>query len=150
MSEVHFLFAGDGPLLQQVETELADLVTTGRARVLGWIPHDELPEYLNEMKLLVMPSHYEGLPATVLEAMACGTPVLATGVGAIPDIVKEGETGFIIGDFSPQRIAEDIIRALGHPDLARISRNGTALIDREYRCEVLQERYRELLAAPQP
>ena len=150
MSEVQFLFAGDGPLLRQVETELADLVSGGRARVLGWIPHDQLPRYLNEMRLLVMPSRYEGLPATVLESMACGTPVLATGVGAVPDIVKDGETGFIIGDLSPERIAEDIVRALGHPDLARIGQNGTALIDREYRCEVLQERYRELLAAPQP
>ena len=83
------------------------------------------------MKLLVMPSYYEGLPATVLEAMACGTPVLATGVGAIPDIVKEGETGFIIGDLSPERLADDIVRALGHPELPLISRNGAALIDRE-------------------
>jgi glycosyltransferase involved in cell wall biosynthesis len=146
MNDVKFLLGGDGPLLEQVRGELAGLVAQKRAQVLDWILHNEIPAYLNDMKLLVLPSYYEGLPTIVLEAMACGTPVLATRVGAVPDIVTDGETGFIMDDNSPQSIARNIIRALNHPALNQISRNARAYVDREYVYETIKERWRQLLA----
>ncbi|MFW6105661.1 MAG: glycosyltransferase family 4 protein [Chloroflexota bacterium] len=146
VDEVKFLLGGGGPLLEQLKEELAGLITEGRVKVLDWIPHDELPGYLNDMKLLVLPSHYEGLPTIVLEAMACGTPVLATRVGAVPDIITDCETGFIMEDNSPECIARNVIRALNHTNLNQISQNGAALIVKEYRYDVLKARYEGIIA----
>ena len=145
MSEVKFLLGGDGPLLEQVREELTGLILQNQATVPGWIPYSELPSYLNDTKLLVLPSYYEGLPNIVLEAMACGTPVLATRVGAVPDIITDGETGFIMEDNSPERIARNTIRALGHTNLDQISRNAHDYVDREYSYETMKERWHQLL-----
>jgi glycosyltransferase involved in cell wall biosynthesis len=147
MSEVKLLLGGDGPLLEQVREELAGFITQEQARVPGWIPYNELPGYLNDMKLLVLPSYYEGLPNIVLEAMACGTPVLATRVGAVPDLITDGETGFIMEDNSPECITKNVIKALNHPNLDQISQNAHAFVDREYSYEATKEKWHKLLAS---
>jgi glycosyltransferase involved in cell wall biosynthesis len=141
--EVGFVIGGDGQLRPAVE-ELTDRLRS-KVRYAGWISHDELGECLNELKLLVLPSYTEGLPNVMLEAMACGTPVLATPVGAVPDIVKDGETGFIMENNSPEYIAENIVRALTHPDLEQIACNARVLVEKEFTFERAVERYREML-----
>ena len=113
--------------------------------MLRWIPHDELPEYLNELKLLVLPSYTEGLPNIMLEAMACGTPVLATPVGAIPDVINDGENGFILESNNPEYIAENAIRALNYPNLDKIVKNARELVEKEITYEGAVERYRKIL-----
>jgi len=147
MSKVEFLLGGGGPLLEQVEKELTGLIAQDRAKVLDWIPHNELPGYLNDMKLLVLPSIYEGLGVIVLEAMACGTPVLAVPVGAVPDTITDGETGFIMEDNSPECIAKNIISALTHPNLDQISRNAHAFVEKEYSYEAMRQKWHKLLTS---
>ena len=147
MNEVKFLLGGGGPLLEQVEKELTGLIAQDRTKVLDWIPHNELPGYLNQMKLLVLPSHYEGLPTIVLEAMACGTPVLATRVGAVPDLIVDGETGFIMEDNSPECIAKNVISALNHPKLNQISQNARAFVEKEYSYKAMKEKWHKLLTS---
>jgi len=142
---VEILIGGDGQLRTKVEQYLSKEGLNNKVKFVGWIPHDELPKYLNKLKLLVIPSYTEAGPLIAFEAMACGTPVLATAVGAIPDIIKDGETGFIMENNSPECIARNVIRALAHPNVEQITRNAHSVVEREYTYEKAVERYRNIL-----
>lgn len=141
--EAAFLIGGDGQLRPRVE-EYANKLGN-KVKFVGWIPHDELPGYLNELRLLVVPSYTETGPYIAFEAMACGTPVLGTPVGLMADVLSDGENGFIMENNSPECIARNIIRALSHPDLEQIARNARALVEREFTHEAAVQRYRRIL-----
>ncbi len=145
-NEIEFLVGGDGPLFDQVEVQLKDDGLQERVRLTGLIPHGEVADYWNKLKLFVLPSKAEGLPRAMLEAMACGTPVLATPVGGIPDIIKDAETGFIMPANSPECIAENVVRALEHPKLDEIVSNARKLVEEGYSYEVVVEKYRQMLS----
>jgi len=144
-NNVRFLIAGDGGLRKEIEQYLSKASLEDKVNLVGWVPHDKISGYLNELYLLVLPSYTEGVPNIILEAMACGTPVLATLVGAIPDFIKDGETGFIISNASPLYLANDIERALNHPSLARIASNAKKLVEREFSYKAAVERYNRII-----
>lgn len=145
-NEVKFFIGGGGQLKGEIERYLNEYNLNEKVKMDGWIEHDDLPQYLNELKLIVLPSYTEGLPNIMLEAMACGTPVLATPVGAIPDFIKDGVTGFIMEDNSPACISSNILRALSHPSLEQISNNGRNLVEKEFTFEKAVERYRQIMS----
>lgn len=143
---VTFRFVGDGELRPWLEAELADDIGDGDVDITGWVDHDEVPDKLDELRLLVMPSDAtEGLPTTILEALACGTPVYASPVAGVPDVVRDGETGFHIDDRSAATIAANIELILDREDMTKISRAGRRLIEAEYSFEAAVERYRRIL-----
>jgi len=143
--DISFLVGGDGPLRPKVEQRLNQTKPDSRASFAGWIAHDDMPEYLNKLKLFILPSYTEGISNIMLEAMACGTPVLATPVGAIPDIIEDEQTGFIMKDNSPGCLAANIVRALNHPNLEQIAENGRALVEKEFTYDKTVEQYRNIL-----
>lgn len=145
--DVNFLIGGDGPLRDKVEEYLNQAKLSNKVKFIGWIPYDELPGHLNDLKLLVIPSYTEGLPNIMIEAMACGTPVLATAVGAIPDVIKDSETGFLLGDNSPEGIVSNVLRVLSHPELGQIIDNALSLMEKEYTPEAAIKTYRDVLAS---
>lgn len=139
------LIGGDGQLRKTIEASLQEEGATARVDLPGWISHDDLPKYLNQLRLLVLPSYTEGLPNIMLEAMACGTPVLATPVGAIPDVIIDGKTGFIMENNSPECIAENVKRALNSPDLERIAENGRRFVEEHFTFEKTVENWKKIL-----
>lgn len=143
--DIEFLIGGNGPLFGRIDKEIRSSNSRDRVNLTGFIPHQKVQDYLNKLKLLVLPSYTEGIPTIVLEAMACGTPVLANSVGGIPDIIKDGETGFIMENNSPECIAENVIRALEHPNLDEIVKNAKELVEKEYTYEAAVERYKKIL-----
>jgi len=143
--ECKAIIIGDGYLRNEIEQFLSGNNMQNQVDLLGWVENKQIPDYLNDIKLVVVPSDYEGLPSGVLEAMACGTPVLATPVGGIPDLIREGETGFFMENNTPERIAKNIIRSLSHPDLEQISRNAQVLIEQQYTYEAAATRYKNVL-----
>lgn len=145
VDDAEYLIVGDGRLRKKIEKFLKEEKLIEKVSLAGWIPHEKLPEYFNKLKLLVMPSYTEGLPNIMLEAMACGIPVLATPVGAIPDIIKDGETGFLMENNYPSCIATNVIRALNHPELEEIAQNARALVERKFTFERTVERWRKVL-----
>ncbi len=145
-NNLEFFIGGSGQLQGEIEVYLENRGLNRKVKLLGWIPHDEISNYLNDLKLLVLPSYTEGLPNIILEAMACGTIVLATPVGAIADLIENGKTGFIMEDNSPECIATNIIRVLNHPSLVQITRNARALVETQFTYEKAVERYRKILS----
>ncbi len=144
--DVRFRFVGGGDLEGWLRETLADEIAAGDVAVAGWVDHDEVPSELNRFRLLIMPSRpTEGLPTVILEALACGTPVYASPVSGVPDVVREGETGFLMDELDADAVARDVEAILGREDLPEISRNGRQLIETEYSFPAAVERYRAIL-----
>ncbi len=145
--EITFRFVGDGPLFDWLATELADEIEAGTVELAGWVDHEEVSTELNRMQLLVMPSHpTEGLPTTILEALACGTPVYATPVAGVPNVVKQGETGFLMRDRPNRETAAEIVSILDDADLEYISATGRKLIEDQFCYDAAVRRYRQLMS----
>ena len=143
--DLRVLIGGDGQLKESIEASLQERGVTAHVDLPGWISHDDLPNYLNQLQLLILPSYTEGLPNIMLEAMACGTPVLATPVGAIPDVIIDGKTGFIMENNSPECIAENVKRALDSPDLEQIAEAGRRFVEENFSFERTVENWKEIL-----
>jgi glycosyltransferase involved in cell wall biosynthesis len=143
---VTFRFVGDGGLRSWLETELGEEIERGSVETVGWVDHDEVATELNRLRLLVLPSEpTEGLPTVVLESLACGTPVYATPVSGVPDVVRDGETGFLMASQEAAAMEQDIAEILSRDDLDRISEAGRTLIREEYSFEAAVDRYRAIL-----
>ncbi|MGZ7193965.1 MAG: glycosyltransferase [Halobacteriota archaeon] len=148
--DVHLVMIGDGHLEGEIRRYVDAHALDGRVTLTGWVPHHELPRYLSASKLLVLPSYTEGLPHAMLEAMACGTPVLATPVGAVPQIIRDNETGFIVRDNSPSSLATCIVEALASPHLARVARNARTLVQNEFQFESVLKAWRNVICDLDP
>ena len=114
---VHLAIIGGDPAAspQEMSAEMArlqklcdDLAVGQTVVFLGKRDQDKLPYYYSAAELLVMPSHYESFGMVALEAMACGTPVIASEVGGLAYLVRDGETGFTIPDQEPEALCEKI------------------------------------------
>jgi glycosyltransferase involved in cell wall biosynthesis len=141
---IQLVVCGEGNLMHVIRNLVKGL--ENNVKFTGWIHHQDLPQFLNEMRLLIMPSFTEGLPNVILEAMACGTPVLVTPVGAIPDIVKDGETGFLLKSNEPKHIAEKVIELLNKPELLEgVSINAYNFVRANFSFEKTLESWRRIL-----
>jgi D-inositol-3-phosphate glycosyltransferase len=96
--------------------QLCDDLCMGRMVVfLGKRAQDTLPYYYSAADVLVMPSHYESFGMVALEAMACGTPVIASQVGGLAYLIKDGETGFHVPDQDHEALCEKLLIILKDP-----------------------------------
>ena len=112
--EVRFLFAGDGPLLDDCR---AYAETSGVANAVGFLgQRDDVPDLLCAADFFVLPSRFEGLPLSILEAMAAGLPVVSTRVGGTDEVVVEGETGYLVAAGDADQLAGAIIEVVGALD----------------------------------
>jgi glycosyltransferase involved in cell wall biosynthesis len=100
---------GQGPMKRAISRQIRDCNLSNRVKLLGPRPLEELPGWYRRASLLVLPSRSEGVPNVVLEALACGTPVIATRVGGVPEVV-DGDRLVAPGD--PDALAAAIEAAL--------------------------------------
>jgi glycosyltransferase involved in cell wall biosynthesis len=103
-----FLIAGEGEEHDRLERQIADAGLSGRVRLLGEVAHEDLPSLYNAADALVLASSREGLANVLLEAMACGTPVVATDVGGNAEAVTAPEAGVLIRERSSAAIVEGL------------------------------------------
>ncbi|WP_435100223.1 glycosyltransferase family 4 protein [Halorubrum sp. N11] len=133
---------GSGPQKNIVEKRTKNV---GNIQYKGYIPDSELIGFYNNIRLLVLPTKSEGLPNVALEAMACGTPVLAPPVGGIPDLIDDGKNGFILESRSVEDIRKGIVRAYNSEKLDKISEEASETIREKYTFERAVKRYEEML-----
>ena len=142
---IDFFIYGSGEMRDGIETYISQNGFDEKVHVIGWVPHKELSKYLNDLKLIVIPSYTEGLPNIMVEAMACGTPVLATDVGSIRDFIIDGKTGFILPNNNPESISDNILRAINYPALKVISLNSRSLVEAEFTYSAAIKRWSSIL-----
>jgi len=82
---------------------------------LGLVKHEELPYFYSAADLCVLPSFYESFGLVALESLACGTPVVGTKVGVLESVIRQGETGYVVADNAPFRLADKIALLLSMP-----------------------------------
>ncbi len=105
--------------MERLKRLRADLDLNELVTFLGAQDQDSLPDYYAAAQAVIMPSHYESFGMVALEAMACGTPVIASEVGGLAYLVRDGETGFHVPDSDPQLLADRICEIITDPLLRR-------------------------------
>jgi len=142
------LLVGEGVLFESVR-ERASHLGIADSVILPGVRH-EVPEILALLDLFVLPSLWEGLPISILEAMAAGKPVVATRVGGVPEVVVDGETGLLVPPRDPEALAGAIARLLRDPQLRhRMGQAGQERVREHFSVEQMVRRtetlYEELL-----
>jgi glycosyltransferase involved in cell wall biosynthesis len=133
-SDARLLVAGDGEHGPALRQRVRELGLEERVRFLGHAPAGQVRALLRTARCLVVPSTYEGMPLVILEAMEAGLPIVATTVSGIPEVVVDGETGWLVPSEDPEALAEALVRVLGDPDDARRrGEAGRARLEAHYR-----------------
>jgi glycosyltransferase involved in cell wall biosynthesis len=110
--EMSFSLVGDGSQRVELAALIKRLGLSGRATLVGRVPHQAIPLWMNAGDVFCLPSASEGCPNVVVEALACGRPVVASRVGGIPELIREGESGFLVAPGRPDELAAALNRAL--------------------------------------
>lgn len=141
-----FRVVGGGPLSDKIRKLSGSDAANALIECVGPVSNAVLPVHLNEMRLLVHPSFSEGLPHVVLEAMSCGTPVLATLVGGLPEVLIDGRTGFVLADSAPEHIQTGIAKALNDPNLDQVIANARRFVEDEYSFPAIVRKHLSILS----
>ena len=140
----------DGKWLQDLSKRLG---LDSHIEFVGRVAHEEVLKYMKAADIFILPSLFEGLPNTVLEAMACGLPVVATKVSGLWEIVTDGENGLLVEPRSPEAMAEAVLKILGDDGLAGKMSANNKLKVRQYSwqatAEKLVEMYKQVAKASQ-
>ena len=111
--EVEFLVVGDGELRENVEKECRQ--KSLKVKFLGRVPNDEVPYYMNAMDVMILPSRNEGFGAVIIEAQACGVPVVGSSNGGIPEAIGDGGIVIEEGEDFEKRFADAVVELLKNP-----------------------------------
>jgi glycosyltransferase involved in cell wall biosynthesis len=125
-----FVFAGSGDLRDEVAADIERRGVGGQVMLLGHVRQGN--RLAAAADLLVLSSRSEGLPVAVMEALAAGVPVVATAVGGVPDLVRDGDNGLLCRPGSPGALADALLAAMEPGTYQRLragARDGTGLID---------------------
>ncbi|MCK5548529.1 MAG: glycosyltransferase [Thermoplasmata archaeon] len=124
---------GDGSHMDDLKGLVRNLDLDTTVQFKGMVPHEDIPRYLDEMDVFVMPSLSEGFGVSALEAQAMGVPVVATNVGGIPEVVEDGVSGILVEPRSHREIAEAVVKLLNDEKLRiRMGEKGRESVQKKY------------------
>jgi sugar transferase (PEP-CTERM/EpsH1 system associated) len=137
------LIVGDGPFLQELKSFINTLSLNSYVRFLGM--RSDIPELMSIMDVFVLCSLSEGLPLTLLEAMASGRAIIATNVGGIPEVIEHGINGLLVEPDNHRALTEAIIQLLRDKSLAkRISESARNKLMENFTLDKMTEKYKEI------
>jgi glycosyltransferase involved in cell wall biosynthesis len=141
-----FYIVGDGPQSQNVRKKIQTLSLEKKVFMLGH--REDIPELLQSLDILVHPSTgHEGIPQTILQSLAMGKPVVAADVGAIREVIKDGETGVLVRPKEVQHLADRVIALYENPLLReKISKAGREKVRREHSLDSMLDKIESLYA----
>jgi glycosyltransferase involved in cell wall biosynthesis len=154
LPNARFVIIGDGPLRDDLARLIEEAGVADRVFIGGW--RDDIPDVLGASDLFVLSSSQEGMPVAILEALSAGCPVVATDVGGVSEIVREGETGMLVPYGDPDALAGAIVRMLTNPEGAHhMAERGQRMAEQEYSMSAWARKWealylRELGLAPRP
>lgn len=143
----HFIaiLVGKGPLRLKLERLVREFDLVENIRFLGSMDRQEIFQILSITGIFVLSSEWEGLPTAIMEAMAAGCPVVATAVGGIPELVSDGETGFLVQACEPEALAQKIAQLFKDRGLRkRMGRAGARRIEELFSLEKMVREYERL------
>ena len=130
----NFLVAGDGPMRKELERRVRELGIEAGFRFLGIVPSNM--EFLQSCDIVVRPSLTDGMPLTVLEAMACGKATVASRVGGTPEILQDGDTGYLVEPRSVEQLVFRISTLIADSDLrTKMGYSARSFVERYYSWE---------------
>jgi glycosyltransferase involved in cell wall biosynthesis len=142
---LHLAIIGDGELRQQLEREVSDLKLGASVHFLSW--RLDMEFVYAGIDILVLTSLNEGTPVTIIEAMAAGVPIVATAVGGVPDLIRDGETGFLCAPNDVGQMTERIQHLLQHPELRlSVVENARKAVQQHYGHHRLQQKMEHFYA----
>lgn len=142
------LIAGRGELRERLEGEAAALGVADRVKFLGY--RTDVPDLLGVLDVFALPSLSEGLPLSLLEAQAAGKPVVASQVGGSPEVVEEGDNGFLVPPRRAELLADGITRLLCDRPLARaMGERGRDRVRRVFSLDAMGRAYLDVFEACQ-
>jgi glycosyltransferase involved in cell wall biosynthesis len=129
--ELHI--GGDGPERENLQQQIHNSFPDGQIRLLGRIPPDELPELLPAYDVFVAPSREESFGVAILEASACGLPVIGSETGGIPEVIIHEKTGLLFPSEDAQALCQALYSLYKHPEKRRdMGRAGVDFVRRSY------------------
>ena len=134
------MVVGDGPLREDLLLQAKQLGIANRVVLVGKRPHHEIPLWMNAADLFCLPSIREGQPNVILEALACGTPVVASNVGSIPEMIQ-AENGGIAEAADPKSLAQKILDCLECAWDRKVIRNSIERFTWEDSAELYMQAY---------
>lgn len=138
--EISLVLIGDGPERHSLAAKVHALRLDNVVHLLGYLSQPE--RFIEDIDLMVLPSHTEGLPNVVLEALLMEVPVLATHVGGTPEVITDGVTGRLVLPHSPESLATGILEFLSCREFwSHMAREGRKVVEAQFN---FQERTRKL------
>lgn len=146
MPEVTLVVAGDGPERDALERRARELGVAPRVRFLGPLPREGVLFLFRAADASLLPSAWENFPHTVVESLAVGTPVIATAVGGVPEVVRDGENGLLVAPGDADALARAIERLFRDADLREELTSITSASVASYTEEAVFSRIEDTLA----
>jgi glycosyltransferase involved in cell wall biosynthesis len=129
-------------LYNKVSQEIEKSANKNRIQLLGYVERGELIRLYQNAAVYVLPSYYEGLPTTMLEAMSCGIPVVATSVSGNVDAIEPGKNGLLVPAKSPEALANAVSFILDNEKASDdLAKNARATIEQKFTWDAISDKY---------